>query len=150
MPANASSDVYVRNSDFNISRIGQFNNSPPNQSAPWLLNASLDVLGTLPPGAALSYVFTDASTMETISSDNLTDVTYSNSTITGAAMLDPSIYEIWCPRGLGSWNLHDLTVSVVDCSGTTLASVNKRTGFRTIISGTGHHNYQRNLADKGS
>ena len=34
MPANASSDVCVRNSDFDISRMGQLNNLPPNQSAP--------------------------------------------------------------------------------------------------------------------
>ena len=138
-PPDASSEIYVRNSDFGISRVGQLNNLPPDQSAPWLLNASLDVLGTLPKGAALSYAFRDSSTNETVSSGNLTNLTSSSSTITGTAILDPSVYELWWPRGLGSQSLYDLTVSVVDCSGTTLASVNRRTGFRTIVSSMRHH-----------
>ena len=80
--------------------MGQLNNLPPDQSAPWLLNASLDVLGTLPKGAALSYAFRDSSTNETVSSGNLTNLTSSSSTITGTAILDPSAYELWWPRGL--------------------------------------------------
>lgn len=131
---NASSDIYVRNSDFDISRLGQMNNIPPDQSAPWLLNASLDVLGTLPEGAALNYVIADSTTNRTVSSGSLTDVTSSNTTITGTAVLDPSLYELWWPRGLGPQNLYNLTVSIVDSGKNTLTSVNKRTGFRTIVS----------------
>ncbi|KAL9132447.1 MAG: hypothetical protein Q9175_006381, partial [Cornicularia normoerica] len=131
---NASSDIYVRNSDFDISRLGQINNIPPDQSAPWLLNASLDVLGTLPQGAALNYVIADSMTNRTVSSGSLTDVTSSNTTITGTAVLDPSLYELWWPRGLGPQNIYNLTVSIVDSGKNTLTSVNKRTGFRTIVS----------------
>lgn len=131
---NAPSDIYIRNSDFDISRVGQMNNIPPDQSAPWLLNASLDVLGTLPHGAALNYVIADSMTNQTVSSGSLTNLTSSNSTITGTAVLDPSLYELWWPRGLGPQNLYNLTVSIVDGSKNTLASVNRRTGFRTIVS----------------
>ena len=131
---NASSDIYVRNSDFDISRVGQMNNIPPDQSAPWLLNASLDVLGTLPKGAALSYIIADSTTNETVSSGFLTTLTSSDTTITGTAVLDPSSYELWWPRGLGPQNLYNITVSIVDSSAKTLASVNRRTGFRTIVS----------------
>ena len=131
---NASSEIYVRNSDFDISRVGQINNIPPDQSAPWLLNASLDVLGTLPQGAALNYVIGDSTTNQTVSSGSLTNVTRTNSTITGTAVLDPSLYGLWWPRGLGPQNLYNLTVSIVDSSNNTLASVNRRTGFRTIVS----------------
>lgn len=130
----ASSEIYVRNSDFDISRVGQMNNIPPDQSAPWLLNASLDVLGTLPQGVALNYVIADSTTNQTVSSGSLTNVTSTNDTITGTAVLDPSLYEMWWPRGLGPQNLYNLTVSVVDSSNNTLASVNRRTGFRTIVS----------------
>lgn len=134
---NASSDIYVRNSDFDIARVGQMNNIPPDQSAPWLLNASLDVLGNLPQGAALNYVIANSITNQTVSSGTLNNVTSSNSTITGTAVLDPSLYELWWPRGLGPQNLYNLTVSIVDSSNNTLASINRRTGFRTIVSPSG-------------
>ena len=134
---NASSDIYVRNSDFDIARVGQMNNIPPDQSAPWLLNASLDVLGNLPQGAALNYVIANSITNQTVSSGTLNNVTSSNSTITGTAVLDPSLYELWWPRGLGPQNLYNLTVSIVDSSNNTLASINRRTGFRTIVSPPG-------------
>ncbi|KAL6721982.1 hypothetical protein ACLMJK_001087 [Lecanora helva] len=128
-----SSEVYIRNSDFDISRAGQLNNLPPDQSAPWALNASLDVLGTLPSGAALTYVFTNSTTNQTVSSGSLCNITSSNSTITGTTILDPSSYDLWWPRGLGSQNLYNLTVSIVDNSKEIIASVNRRTGFRTIV-----------------
>ena len=131
---NASSETYVRNSDFDISRVGQMNNIPPDQSAPWLLNASLDVLGTVPRGAALDYSIADSKTNQTVSSGSLTNLTSSGSTITGTVVLDPSLYELWWPRGLGPQHLYNLTVSVVDSNNNTLASVNRRTGFRTIVS----------------
>ena len=131
---NAPSEIYVRNSDFDISRVGQMNNIPPDQSAPWLLNASFDVLGTVPQGAALDYSIADSKTNQNVSSGSLTNLTSSGSTITGTVVLDPSLYELWWPRGLGPQNLHNLTVSVVDSHNHTMASVNRRTGFRTIVS----------------
>jgi len=132
--SGSSSEVYVRNPDFDISRVGQRNNIPPDQSAPWLLNASLDVIGTLPTGAALSYTFTNSSTNQTVSSGMLTNISCSDSTITGTTVLDPVEYELWWPRCLGPQNLYNLTVGIVDSSNETLASVNRRTGFRTIVS----------------
>ena len=134
---NVSSDIYVRNSDFDISRVGQLNNIPPDQSAPWLLNASLDLLGTLPPSATLHYVIANSTTNQTMSSGTLKNLTSSKNTITGTVVLDPSLYELWWPHGLGPQNLYNLTVSIVDGSNNTLASVNKRTGFRTIVSDSG-------------
>ena len=132
--SNESSEVYIRNFDFDISRVGQMNNIPPDQSAPWLLNASLDILGTLPPNAALTYVIADSSKNQTVSSGSLTNLTSSSNTITGTAMLDPSLYKLWWPYGLGPQSLYNLAVSIVDSGDTTVASVNRRTGFRTIVS----------------
>ena len=134
LSSDSSSEVYIRNSDFDISRVGQLNNLPPDQSAPWLLNASLDVLGGLPQGASLEYVFTDSATNQTLSNGSLTNTTSSNNTITGTTILDPSLYELWWPRGLGPQNLYNLTINLIDSNSNVLASVNRRTGFRTIVS----------------
>ena len=131
--SNASSDIYIRNSDFDIHRLGQLNNLPPDQGMPWVLNASLDVLGSLPKRATLSYAITSSSTNQTVSLGSLTNITMGINTISGAVILDPSLYELWWPRGLGPQHLYNITISVADGANKTLASVNKRTGFRTIV-----------------
>ena len=127
-------DVYIQNSDFHISRIVQLNNLPPDQNVPWLLNASLDVLGTLPYGAGLDFHITESSTKRTVSSGRLTNMTTTATSITGVTILDSSSYKLWWPHGLGPQNLYDLTVSIVDRNNKLLATVSKRTGFRTIVS----------------
>ena len=133
LDSNAASDVYIRNTDLDIHRMGQLNNLPPDQGMPWVLNASLDVLGTLPTKATLNYTIATSSTDRTVSSGSLTNITIETNTISGAVALDPSLYELWWPRGLGPQNLYNITISVVDGKNRTLTSVDKRTGFRTIV-----------------
>ena len=125
------SEVYVRNSNFDIYRQGQLNNLPPDQTQPWVLNASIDVLGSIPVGSTLQYAITNSTSNETVSSGSLTNVTITNGTITGATPLDASDYQLWWPSGMGSQNLYNVSVNVV--SGSSIASVTKRMGFRTIV-----------------
>ena len=124
--------IYVRNSDFDLYRQGQLNNLPPDQSKPWIFNASIDVLGTVPRGSTMQYTITNSTSNSTISSGSLSNVTTGNGSITGAVVLDASKYELWWPNGMGAQNLYNITVDVVQGS-SSIAMVTKRMGFRTIV-----------------
>lgn len=125
------SGIYVRNTLLDIYRHGQLNNLPPDQNAPWVVNASLDVLGTVPKSATLRLDIIDMSNT-TIASGLLENVTVSGSTITGSVFVDGETCQLWWPNGLGPQILHYFKINVVD-GGQTLASVTKRSGFRTIV-----------------
>lgn len=127
-----SGGVHVRNSLIDIYRRGQLNNLPPDQSQPWIVNASIDVLGDLPSGAALNIQIMDLDN-KTVASGPLGNITASSSTISGSVVVDGEACQLWWPRGLGLQNLYYVTITIVDANNNALDSVTKRTGFRTIV-----------------
>jgi beta-mannosidase len=126
-----SSDIYVRNTLVDIYRQGQINLTPPDQSQPWVVNASLDVVGNLPSNATLSYTIADLSNT-TISSGQLNNVTSGKDVITGSVIIPSAAVGLWWPSGLGNQTLYYLTVSI-DSGSSSVANVTKRVGFRTIV-----------------
>ncbi|KAK3328181.1 glycoside hydrolase family 2 protein [Cercophora scortea] len=125
--------VHVRNALVDLYRVGQLNNLPPDQTQNWVLNASIDAIGTIPSGSTMTYTVLDTATNQIISSGPLHNVTNAGDVITGTTVLDKAAYKLWWPHGLGEQQLYNLTIDVVSPSGQTAASVTKRTGFRTII-----------------
>ncbi|OCK75304.1 glycoside hydrolase family 2 protein [Lepidopterella palustris CBS 459.81] len=127
-----SADIHVRNSLVDIYRLGQLNNLPPDQTQNWVLNASFDCIGNLPPHASLNYRLADSKNF-TILNGSLENITSSSSTITGNVIVPKGAVDLWWPTGMGSQTLYQLALELVDNSKNTLAIVNKRVGFRTIV-----------------
>lgn len=126
-----ASGIYIRNSLLDIYRQGQLNNLPPDQSQPWIVNASLDILGSVPSSATLSIEIFDINNT-TVASGFLENVTTTATTIGGSVAVDGESCQLWWPNGLGPQNLYYFKISVVD-GDQVLASVTKRSGFRTIV-----------------
>jgi len=115
-----------------IYREGQLNNLPPDQSQPWVVNASLDYFGDLPAGATLYYTLTDSKN-RTVSSGPLSDVNCTDATVTGMTSLPNSAVKLWWPSQLGLQTLYNLDIELVSTSNATIATASKRVGFRTIV-----------------
>ncbi|TAQ86102.1 hypothetical protein B7494_g5570 [Chlorociboria aeruginascens] len=126
-----SSGIYIRNTLLDIYREGQLNNLPPNQDAPWIVNASLDIIGTIPERATLQIEILDFGN-STVASGLLQNITSDDSTISGSITVDGEACQLWWPSGLGQQNLYYFKITIVD-GDVSLASVTKRSGFRTIV-----------------
>lgn len=124
------SDVYIRNTLIDIYREGQRPLLPPDQTKPWVLNVSLDVLGELPHNAGLKYALLDSSKKKVASGD-LKECTQSKGVIGGSTTIEDGTVDLWWPVGMGPQSLYYLEVEITGTS--NKASVTKRTGFRTIV-----------------
>lgn len=124
--------VYSRNVLIDIYRQGQKNNFIPDQNQPWVINASIDVLGDLPDGVSLSVTLKDALNA-TVMDGNLESINQTNNVVTGMVTIADDMVELWWPAGMGSQNLYYLTIDIKSVSNSTLASVIRRVGFRTIV-----------------
>jgi beta-mannosidase len=128
----ADPGIYVHNSLFDIYREGQLPLLLPNQTAPWIVNASFDYVGPKPSDAGLKYTLRDLNN-RTVSSGVLENVNVTENTITGSVSLPDGSVELWWPSGLGPQNLYYITVEATGVSACSNASVTKRTAFRTIV-----------------
>lgn len=124
--------IHVRNVDVDVYRQGQVNNLPPKQDTPWIVNASLDYIGSQPASPSMSYTLLDMSN-KTVASGKLDNVNTTASSVTGAVTIARDLVDLWWPAQLGAQNLYYLDINVSTSDGQTLAAVSKRIGFRTIV-----------------
>jgi beta-mannosidase len=128
--------LFVKNSDFDLYRRGQLNNLPPDETADWVFNASIDVVGRVPKGASMRYTVVDSDSRQIVGRGNFGSVENGGDVVTGVTTLDASKYQLWWPNGLDPQKLYNITVDVVIDGKSIIASVNKRMGFRTIVLNT--------------
>lgn len=125
------SQTYVRNTLVDIYRQGQQNLMPPDQTKPWVLNASLDIIGQIPADASLQYSLIDANNA-TVANGTLSNIRQATGVITGDAVIQSNQVQLWWPVGLGNQTLYTLDLSVRSGS-QEIAGISKRVGFRTIV-----------------
>lgn len=123
--------VYINNALIDVYRKGQMNNLPPDQSQPWVFNASIDFVGALPRGSGMHLTLFDMSGHQ-IMRRQLNGVYSSNDTITGSTIIDSSSVQLWWPNGMGSQPLYNAHVEITSGHG-SIAKVERRVGFRTIV-----------------
>ncbi|KAF2637032.1 putative beta-mannosidase [Massarina eburnea CBS 473.64] len=125
-------DVYIRNTLVDVYREGQINLLPPDQSKDWVLNASIDYVGSLPADAALYYTIRGGNDLLDLSG-RLANLSSYGGRLTGSIAISSDAVDLWWPVGMGSQTLYNLTLSVIGSRNNTLATVFKRIGFRTIF-----------------
>jgi beta-mannosidase len=125
------SELYIRNSLIDIHRKGQLNNLPPDQTQPWVVDVSIDILGALLSDTTLAIEIIDVGG-STMVSANLKNIIISDNTIGGSITIDGSICQLWWPSGMGAQTLYYFKIDLIH-KGNVLASVTKRSGFRTIV-----------------
>ena len=128
-----SSDVYVRNSLVDIYRKGQIPLLSPDQSQPWVMNTSLDTVGSIATDAKLTFELFDLKNRIVLSGP-LSNIARSNNVITGSTIIPAESVELWWPVGYGSQTLYTLRVNMTSSKDSNMAaSAIKKVGFRTIL-----------------
>ncbi|KAJ9492869.1 hypothetical protein VN97_g362 [Penicillium thymicola] len=125
-------DLYVLNTGFDIYRKGQINHLAPEQSQPWVVNASIDYLGPPPTHPSMSIEIKDIESGKVLKSGSLDNVVVSGQTISGTTIVDAAAPNLWWPTGMGKQSMYNVTATIQN-KNQSLARVTKRTGFRTIF-----------------
>ncbi|KAJ5129510.1 uncharacterized protein N7515_005549 [Penicillium bovifimosum] len=125
-------DAYVLNTDIDIYRKGQINHLAPDQTQPWIVNASIDYLGSLPKNPSMAIEIKELESGKLLKSESIDKVVLSGNTVIGTVIVDADAPNLWWPAGMGKQSLYNITVKV-QSKDRDLASVTKRSGFRTIF-----------------
>lgn len=126
--------LHVQNTLVDLYRYGQLNNLPPDQSQPWVVNASIEYIGELPVSASVDIkIYNQTALLKTSSlSTTLVQDDGSQGYITRSLQLaeEPNL---WWPVGYGNQTMYSMDIVIKDTQNVSLATITKEIGFRTIV-----------------
>jgi beta-mannosidase len=125
-------DVHIRNTLVDVYREGQVPLLPPAQNRPWVVNASIDVVGRLPSDASMIFTLTAKGGKSHITGGSFSNIVNEGTRITGNTTISVKLVDLWWPHNLGTPNLYSLQMEIMS-KNKTIASVTKTVGFRTIV-----------------
>ncbi|OAA74399.1 beta-mannosidase mndA [Akanthomyces lecanii RCEF 1005] len=131
--------LHAVNTVVDVYRRGQTNNFAPDQSQPWVVNASIDYIGTLPSGSYIDATITSTSKdCAVLFQGQLADLQVSENAISGSIDIGSSKPKLWWPNGMGDQSMYTIELEVRNSNGSSpLLKSSRRFGFRTILLSTG-------------
>jgi beta-mannosidase len=125
-------ELYIRNTLVDIYRKEQRPLIPPNQSQPWIINTSIDVIGKLPEKARISFELSDLDG-NLVHKGVMNNAVVHRHKITASFELSKEKVKLWWPVGMGDQSLYNLKLAILPEKGDQIVDITKRVGFRTIV-----------------
>jgi beta-mannosidase len=132
--SDSENEIIVQSSMVDIYRQERLSNLPPDQTKPWVVNVSVDYLGTISSEAFLQVQLYDKEAPIFLSTRLSIVAVAVNGTagrITGDMVVTTDV-KLWWPVGYGDQVLYNLSIQIIDGM-QILETVKKRVGFRTIV-----------------
>jgi beta-mannosidase len=126
--------IHIQDTSVDLYLQTQINNLPPDQNQPWIVNATIDFIGSLPGNASMEIKICDEKRSLSMKwqSTTLLQTNGFGGRITRTLQLAEQP-DLWWPVGYGNQSIYQMDILVKNAQNAKVATVTKHIGFRTIV-----------------